>query len=197
MRLGRGEQPGGDWAGPRLTPLPPRCAGPASWPSRPPALPPPAPPTAACRTGSPAVCAPMRASWVRTAGIWVRAGLSRGCLRLGGPITPSSGSPQAPPSPPTTWTTRAHAWRPGATAGPAETGVMSAKPSGGSSPGTAAWVRGPGRGGADCPFPSLEVRNGGCLRQPRRCTPHMLPTCPWRNPRPGVSKTRSQTKVES
>ncbi|KAF6284350.1 GDNF family receptor alpha 4 [Rhinolophus ferrumequinum] len=28
-----------------------------------------------------------------------------GCLRLGGPITQSPGSPQAPPSPPTTWTT--------------------------------------------------------------------------------------------
>lgn len=52
------------------------------------------------------------------------------------------GSSQAPTSLPTMWTTRARAWRPGATAEPAETGVRSVKPSGGSSPGTAAWVRG-------------------------------------------------------
>ncbi|XP_037667560.1 GDNF family receptor alpha-4 isoform X4 [Choloepus didactylus] len=44
------------------------------------------------------------------------------------------------PSPPTLWTTRAHMWRPGATAQPAETGVKSVKPSGGSLPGTAAWM---------------------------------------------------------
>ncbi|XP_070341749.1 GDNF family receptor alpha-4 isoform X6 [Equus asinus] len=47
---------------------------------------------------------------------------------------------QAPPSLPTTWTTRARAWHPGATAEPAETGVRSAKPSGGFLQGTAAWI---------------------------------------------------------
>ena len=73
-------------------------------------------------------------------------GISRGCLRLDGPITLFSGSHQAQPSRPTTWTTQARAWSPGATAEPAEIGVRSAKSSGGSLRGTAAWVRGPGRG---------------------------------------------------
>ncbi|XP_036780522.1 GDNF family receptor alpha-4 isoform X7 [Manis pentadactyla] len=46
----------------------------------------------------------------------------------------------APPSPLTTWTTRARAWRPGVAAEPAETGVRSAKPSAGSLRGTSAWM---------------------------------------------------------
>lgn len=89
-----------------------------------------------------------------------RLGFSRRCLCLGGPITQSWRSQQAPPSLPTMWTTRARAWRLGATAEPAETGVRSAKPSGGSSPGTAAWVRGPG--GAALTAPS-QFRAGGNL----------------------------------
>nr|XP_017535575.2 GDNF family receptor alpha-4 isoform X5 [Manis javanica] len=46
----------------------------------------------------------------------------------------------APPSPLTTWTTRARAWRPGVAAEPAETGVRSAKPSAGCLRGTSAWM---------------------------------------------------------
>lgn len=71
-------------------------------------------------------------------------GISRGCLRLDGPITLFSGFDQAQPSRPTTWTTQARAWSPGATAEPAEIGVRSAKSSGGSLRGTAAWVKGRG-----------------------------------------------------
>ncbi|XP_061292653.1 GDNF family receptor alpha-4 isoform X2 [Bos javanicus] len=67
-------------------------------------------------------------------------GISRGCLRQDGPITLFSGSHQAQPSRPTTWTTQARAWSPGATAEPAEIGVRSAKSSGGSLRGTAAWT---------------------------------------------------------
>ncbi|XP_069402685.1 GDNF family receptor alpha-4 isoform X1 [Ovis canadensis] len=67
-------------------------------------------------------------------------GISRGCLRLDGPITLFSGFDQAQPSRPTTWTTQARAWSPGATAEPAEIGVRSAKSSGGSLRGTAAWT---------------------------------------------------------
>nr|XP_017535574.2 GDNF family receptor alpha-4 isoform X4 [Manis javanica]XP_036873202.1 GDNF family receptor alpha-4 isoform X4 [Manis javanica] len=115
------------------------CRDPVSWPSRPPVRQPRAPLTAACPTRPPTACAPTRASWVRTAGNRARAALSRGCLRLRGPTTPPS-VPQAPPSPLTTWTTRARAWRPGVAAEPAETGVRSAKPSAGCLRGTSAWM---------------------------------------------------------
>lgn len=107
-RCGRGQggggAGGGGWGHQSPTALPPHRAGPASWPSRPSARLPPAPPTAASRTRPLTVCAPTRASWVRTVGSGA-GGAHPGCLRLGGPITQSCGSPQAPPSPPTTWTT--------------------------------------------------------------------------------------------
>ncbi|XP_074173737.1 GDNF family receptor alpha-4 isoform X2 [Rhinolophus sinicus] len=59
------------------TALPPHRAGPASWPSRPSARLPPAPPTAASQTRPLTVCAPTRASWVRTVGIRRGRGSSR------------------------------------------------------------------------------------------------------------------------
>lgn len=73
-------------------------------------------------------------------------------LYYGRPVTRPSVSPQARLLPPTTLTTRARAWRPGATAEPAETGGRSAKPSGGSLPGTSAWVS--EERGVYWPFPS-------------------------------------------
>lgn len=109
-------------------------------------------------------------------------GLSWGWLCLGGPIILPLGSPQAPPSPPTTWTMRARVWHLGATAEPVETGVRSAKPSGGFLLGTAAWVRGPGRAVVESSLspslasgkPILEVRN---LRLYAAATQAHFPLC--------------------